>query len=84
VSRRLPSILANKLISVATGVALHDYGISLKVFRAEVGKPLKLYGEKHGGERPRTDTGARCACSAPGPGWPIDFNRRRLTSTDCG
>lgn len=48
-SRRLPAILANKLISVATGVTLHDYGISLKVFRAEVVKPLKLYGEKHGG-----------------------------------
>ena len=47
VSRRLPSIIANKLISVATGVALHDYGCSLKVFRAEVVKPLKLYGEMH-------------------------------------
>ena len=47
VSRRLPSILANRLISIATGVALHDYGCSLKVFRAEVVKPLKLYGEMH-------------------------------------
>jgi glycosyltransferase involved in cell wall biosynthesis len=47
ISRRLPSILANRLISVATGVALHDYGCSLKVFRAEVVKPLKLYGEMH-------------------------------------
>lgn len=47
VSRRLPSILANKLISAATGVALHDYGCSLKVFRAEVVKPMKLYGEMH-------------------------------------
>jgi len=47
VSRRLPSILANRLISLATGVALHDYGCSLKVFRAEVVKPLKLYGEMH-------------------------------------
>ncbi len=47
VSRRLPSILANRLISMATGVALHDYGCSLKVFRAEVVKPLKLYGEMH-------------------------------------
>ena len=46
-SRRLPSILANRLISVATGVALHDYGCSLKVFRAEVVKPLRLYGEMH-------------------------------------
>jgi glycosyltransferase involved in cell wall biosynthesis len=47
ISRRLPSILANRLISMATGVALHDYGCSLKVFRAEVVKPLKLYGEMH-------------------------------------
>jgi glycosyltransferase involved in cell wall biosynthesis len=46
-SRRLPSIVANRLISIATGVALHDYGCSLKVFRAEVVKPLKLYGEMH-------------------------------------
>ncbi|HYB96843.1 MAG TPA: glycosyltransferase family 2 protein [Vicinamibacterales bacterium] len=47
VNRRLPSILANKLISWATGVDLHDYGCSLKVFRAEVVKPLRLYGEMH-------------------------------------
>lgn len=46
-NRRLPSILANWLISWATGVRLHDYGCSLKVFRAEVVKPLKLYGEMH-------------------------------------
>ena len=46
-SRRLPSMIANKLISIATGVHLHDYGCSLKVFRAEVVKPLKLYGEMH-------------------------------------
>jgi glycosyltransferase involved in cell wall biosynthesis len=46
-TRRLPSIIANKLISKATGVALHDYGCSLKAFRAEVVKPLRLYGEMH-------------------------------------
>ena len=46
-SRRLPSMIANRLISAATGVRLHDYGCSLKVFRAEVVKPLKLYGEMH-------------------------------------
>jgi glycosyltransferase involved in cell wall biosynthesis len=46
-TRRLPSMLANKLISWATGVGLHDYGCSLKVFRAEVVKPLRLYGEMH-------------------------------------
>jgi glycosyltransferase involved in cell wall biosynthesis len=46
-SRRLPSMIANRLISAATGVRLHDYGCSLKVFRAEVIKPLRLYGEMH-------------------------------------
>jgi glycosyltransferase involved in cell wall biosynthesis len=46
-SRRLPSMIANRLISLSTGVRLHDYGCSLKVFRAEVVKPLKLYGEMH-------------------------------------
>jgi glycosyltransferase involved in cell wall biosynthesis len=46
-SRRLPSMLANWLISTATGVKLHDYGCSLKVFRAEIVKPMKLYGEMH-------------------------------------
>ncbi len=46
-SRQLPSWLANGLISWATGVSLHDYGCSLKIFRAEVVKPLRLYGEMH-------------------------------------
>ena len=46
-TRRVPSMFANGLISWATGVHLHDYGCSLKVFRAEVVKPLKLYGEMH-------------------------------------
>jgi glycosyltransferase involved in cell wall biosynthesis len=46
-SRRLPSTMANHLISAATGVRLHDYGCSLKVFRSEVVKSLKLYGEMH-------------------------------------
>jgi glycosyltransferase involved in cell wall biosynthesis len=47
VSRTVPSRLANRLISWATGVRLHDYGCSLKAFRAEVVKPLRLYGEMH-------------------------------------
>jgi glycosyltransferase involved in cell wall biosynthesis len=47
INRRLPSVIANRLISWATGVKLNDYGCSLKVFRAEVVKPLKLYGEMH-------------------------------------
>jgi glycosyltransferase involved in cell wall biosynthesis len=46
-SRRLPSILANGLISAVTGVHLHDYGCSVKVFRAEIVKSMKLYGEMH-------------------------------------
>ncbi len=46
-TRRLPSMVANWLISWATGVRLHDYGCSLKVFRSEVVKALKLYGEMH-------------------------------------
>lgn len=47
INRRLPSMIANKVISWATGVRLNDYGCSLKVFRAEVVKPLRLYGEMH-------------------------------------
>ena len=47
INRRLPSMIANWIISRATGVHLHDYGCSLKVFRAEVVKSLKLYGEMH-------------------------------------
>jgi glycosyltransferase involved in cell wall biosynthesis len=47
VSRTVPSMIANRLISWATGVRLHDYGCSLKAFRAEVVKPLRLYGEMH-------------------------------------
>ncbi|PYR57657.1 MAG: glycosyltransferase [Acidobacteria bacterium] len=46
-NRRLPSMIANAIISWTTGVHLHDYGCSLKVFRAEVVKPMKLYGEMH-------------------------------------
>jgi glycosyltransferase involved in cell wall biosynthesis len=46
-SRRLPSMIANRIISFTTGVSLNDYGCSLKVFRAEVVKPMKLYGEMH-------------------------------------
>ena len=47
VSRTVPSMIANRLISWATGVRLHDYGCSLKALRAEVVKPLRLYGEMH-------------------------------------
>jgi glycosyltransferase involved in cell wall biosynthesis len=46
-SRRLPSLMANWLISNVTGVKLHDYGCSLKAYRRDVIKNLKLYGEMH-------------------------------------
>ncbi len=46
-SRRLPSIIANRLISRLTHVRLHDYGCTLKAFRREVIKNVKLYGELH-------------------------------------
>jgi glycosyltransferase involved in cell wall biosynthesis len=47
INRRLPSIIANKIISVATRVNLHDYGCTLKVMRADLAKELRLYGEMH-------------------------------------
>jgi len=47
INRRLPSMIANRIISFTTGVHLNDYGCSLKVFRSEVVKPMKLYGEMH-------------------------------------
>lgn len=46
-SRRLPSIMANNLISRTTNVSLHDYGCTLKAYRSEVVKNVKLYGELH-------------------------------------
>jgi glycosyltransferase involved in cell wall biosynthesis len=46
-SRKLPSVIANWLISKVTGVELHDYGCSLKAYRKDVIKNLKLYGEMH-------------------------------------
>lgn len=47
ISRRLPSIIANHLISRVTGVHLHDYGCTLKAYRREVLDPVNLYGEMH-------------------------------------
>ena len=46
-SRRVPSVIANTLISRLTRVRLHDYGCTLKAFRSEVIKNVKLYGELH-------------------------------------
>ena len=46
-NRKLPSMLANRLISIATKVKLHDYGCTLKAMTSDVGKELRLYGEMH-------------------------------------
>ena len=46
-SRLLPSLLANALIGRVTGVRLHDYGCSLKVFRASRLRKIRLYGDMH-------------------------------------
>ncbi len=47
VLRKIPSRIANRLIGKVTGVALHDYGCSLKVYRAEVIREVTLLGEMH-------------------------------------
>ncbi len=47
IMRKIPSRIANRLIRRITGVQLHDYGCSLKVFRADVVKSIRLYGEMH-------------------------------------
>jgi glycosyltransferase involved in cell wall biosynthesis len=47
ITRKIPSILANALISWLTGVHLHDYGCTLKAYRREVLDGINLYGEMH-------------------------------------
>jgi glycosyltransferase involved in cell wall biosynthesis len=46
-TRRIPSAMANWLISKVTGLKLHDYGCSLKAYRREVVESVQLYGEMH-------------------------------------
>jgi glycosyltransferase involved in cell wall biosynthesis len=46
-TRRLPSIIANKMISWIGGVYLHDYGCTLKAYRRDILKNIRLYGEMH-------------------------------------
>ena len=46
-TRKVPSFFGNKLISWITGTRLHDYGCTLRGFRSDVIKNLKLYGEMH-------------------------------------
>jgi glycosyltransferase involved in cell wall biosynthesis len=47
INRKLPSLIANSLISRMTGVHLHDYGCTLKAYRREVLEGINLYGELH-------------------------------------
>ncbi|HCK65589.1 MAG TPA: glycosyltransferase [Anaerolineae bacterium] len=47
VTRNFPSMIANRIISWATGVHLHDYGCTLKAYRREVLEGFRLYGEMH-------------------------------------
>jgi glycosyltransferase involved in cell wall biosynthesis len=47
INRKLPSLIANRVISLATQVKLHDYGCTLKAMTHEVAKELRLYGEMH-------------------------------------
>src|SRR3970282_1836594 len=46
-TRRLPAMIANRLISWTTKVKLHDYGCTLKAMRKDIAKGLRLYGEMH-------------------------------------
>ena len=45
--RRLPSLIANRIISFMGGVRLHDYGCTLKAYRRDILKNIRLYGEMH-------------------------------------
>ncbi len=45
--RRIPSMIANRIISRSTGIRLHDYGCTLKAYHFDVAKGVKLYGELH-------------------------------------
>lgn len=45
--RTFPSRIANRIIAVVTGVPLHDYGCTMKAYRTEIVKEMRLYGEMH-------------------------------------
>ena len=47
IKRKLPSKIANRIIAKISGVTLHDYGCSLKIYRANIIKQIRLYGEMH-------------------------------------
>jgi glycosyltransferase involved in cell wall biosynthesis len=46
-SRRIPSLTANRIIRAITGVHVHDYGCMLKAYRGDMARELRLYGEMH-------------------------------------
>ncbi len=45
--RKIPSMIANKLISFVSGIKLHDYGCSLKAYKKDILEGVRLYGELH-------------------------------------
>ena len=46
-NRKIPSVIANRLIASVTGVSLHDYGCALKAYRTDLVRRIRLYGELH-------------------------------------
>ncbi|GAB2180498.1 glycosyltransferase [Denitratisoma sp. agr-D3] len=47
VNRKIPSMIANRIIAKVTGVKLHDYGCALKAYRSDLIRRIRLYGELH-------------------------------------
>lgn len=47
ITRRLPSMVANRIISLISGVSLHDYGCTMKAYKRNVIEDVRLYGEMH-------------------------------------
>ncbi|HEX5392041.1 MAG TPA: glycosyltransferase family 2 protein [Rhodocyclaceae bacterium] len=47
VNRKIPSMIANRIIAKVTGVKLHDYGCALKAYRSDLVRRIRLYGELH-------------------------------------
>jgi glycosyltransferase involved in cell wall biosynthesis len=47
INRKIPSLIANRIITKVTGVALHDYGCALKAYRTDLIRRIRLYGELH-------------------------------------
>jgi glycosyltransferase involved in cell wall biosynthesis len=77
--RRLPSIMANRVIGWATGVRIHDYGCSLKAYRRDVLADVRLYGELH-----RFIPALAHAAGARVAEIPVSHHRRRFGETKYG